>query len=215
VSAPAGAPASGHREPASRRGRPRSERSRQAILEAAAELLLAHGLGGVSMDAVAARAGAGKATIYRWWPSKEALALDALYARWEPAAGNAPDTGSLRGDLLALLEPWVEMVGERSYARVMAAILAAAQDDPAFAERYRERFVHPRREPARAAFARARRRGEIAPGLDVELALDLVYGPVYHRLLHGHAPLDGDFARRLVEAALTGIEPGWPRRQRP
>src|SRR3954447_24587005 len=90
-----------------RRGRPRSEKAREAILGAAAELLLARGLGAVSMDAVAERAGVSKATIYRWWPTKEMLALDALYHEWAAVRPRARETGSLRGDLLSLLRPWV------------------------------------------------------------------------------------------------------------
>ena len=103
-----GAGASG----APQRGRPRSEKARTAILEAAAELLLARGLSAVSMDAVAERAGVSKATIYRWWPTKETLALDALYTSG-PAAAPARDTGSLRGDLLSLLRPWARLASSR------------------------------------------------------------------------------------------------------
>src|SRR6202000_695497 len=91
-------------EPAPR-GRPRSARAHEAILKAAAGLLLEHGLAAVSMDAVAARAGVSKATIYRWWPTKETLALDALYTEWTAAAPVPKDTGSLRGDLNQLLSP--------------------------------------------------------------------------------------------------------------
>src|ERR1039458_10796037 len=87
------------------RGRPRSERARKAILEAAAELLLARGLSAVSMDAVAEQAGVSKATIYRWWPTKETLALDVLYTEWAAARPHPRDTGTLRGGLLALFWP--------------------------------------------------------------------------------------------------------------
>jgi len=97
----------------SRRGRPRSETARAAILDAADVLLLARGLDAVSMDAIAERAGVSKATIYRWWPTKEALALDALYYDWAAAGDPGRDTGSLKGDLLALLRPWVRRVGSR------------------------------------------------------------------------------------------------------
>jgi AcrR family transcriptional regulator len=137
-----------------RRGRPRSEKARGAILEAAAELLLERGLTAVSMDAVAARAGVSKATIYRWWPTKETLALDALHHEW---AGGPParDTGSLRGNLLSLLRPWARLAGRRPYGRVIAALLTEAQTDPAFAREYQERFVQPRRDQARAIFRRA------------------------------------------------------------
>jgi AcrR family transcriptional regulator len=187
-----------------RRGRPRSEKARQAILDAGAELLLLRGLGAVSMDAVAEQAGVSKATIYRWWPSKQMLALDALLD-W--AAGTAPprDTGSLRGDVLALVRPWVREIRSRPFGRVIAAFVNEAQSDPEFAEAYRTRFVEPRREAARAVFARAVQRGEVQEDLDVEVALDLIYGAVYHRLLHGHATLTDRFVRDAVELALNGI----------
>ncbi|MGH3252299.1 MAG: TetR/AcrR family transcriptional regulator, partial [Trebonia sp.] len=93
-------PGDGPAAPPPARGRPRSEKARKAILVAAAELLLDRGLAAVSMDAVAERAGVSKATIYRWWPTKETLALDALYTQWAAAAPAPRDTGSLRGDLL-------------------------------------------------------------------------------------------------------------------
>src|SRR6201985_3313739 len=96
-------------EPAPR-GRPRSARAHEAILKAAAGLLLEHGLAAASMNAVAARAGVSKATIYRWWPTKETLALDALYTEWTAAAPVPKDTGSLRGDLVELLSPWARLV---------------------------------------------------------------------------------------------------------
>jgi AcrR family transcriptional regulator len=186
------------------RGRPRSEKARHAILEAAAELLLHRGLGAVSMDAVAERAGVSKATIYRWWPSKEMLALDALL-EWAAASAPARDTGSLRGDLLSLVRPWVREITRQPFGRVIAALVTEAQSDPQFAEAYRTHFVEPRREAMRAAFARAAKRGEVPADLDVEVAVDLIYGPLYHRLLHGHAPLSGRFGEAVVDMALAGI----------
>jgi AcrR family transcriptional regulator len=190
---------------APRRGRPRSEKAREAILNAAAELLLARGLGAVSMDAVAERAGVSKATIYRWWPTKETLALDALYHEWAATRPRARETGSLREDLLSLLRPWVRLLGKRPYGRVIAALIAEAQADPAFAEQYRERFVEPRRDQARPILTRAIERGELPATTDIELALDLLYGPLYHRLLHGHAPLSERFLRQLVDTVLAGL----------
>src|SRR6202034_2408276 len=141
-------------EPAPR-GRPRSEKAHKAILGAAAELLLERGLSAVSMDAVAERAGVSKATIYRWWPTKETLALDALYTEWAAASPPPADTGSLRGDLLSLLSPWARLASSRPYGRVIAALLTEAQTDPAFAEEHRQRVVEPRRDQARAIFRRA------------------------------------------------------------
>ena len=187
------------------RGRPRSERARKAILEAASELLLARGLSAVSMDAVAERAGVSKATIYRWWPTKETLALDALYTEWAAARPQPRDTGSLRGDLLSLLRPWARLAGSRPYGRVVAALLTEAQTDPVFAAEYRERFVEPRRQQARDIFRRAIERGEIPADTKVEVALDLLYGPLYHRLLHGHAPLNDRFVREVIDMVLDGV----------
>ncbi len=198
--------AAGPAEPAPR-GRPRSEKARQAILGAAAELLLDRGMTAVSMDAVAERAGVSKATIYRWWPSKETLALDALYTGWAAARPYPRDTGSLRGDLLSLLRPWARLASSRPYGRVIAALITEAQTDPAFAAEYRQRVVEPRREQARAIFRRAIERGEIPANTKIEVALDLLYGALYHRLLHGHAPLNDRFAQEVIDMVLGGIQP--------
>jgi AcrR family transcriptional regulator len=189
------------------RGRPRSEKARTAILEAAADLLLARGLSAVSMDAVAEQAGVSKATIYRWWPTKETLALDALFTEWADARPHPRDTGALRGDLLSLLRPWVRLASSRPYGRVIAALLTKSQTDPDFAAEYRQRFVEPRRDQARAIFRRAIERGEIPADALVEVALDLLYGALYHRLLHGHAPLNERFARDVIDTVLDGVLP--------
>jgi AcrR family transcriptional regulator len=194
-------------KPAPARGRPRSTKASTAILTAAADLLLERGLAEVSMDAVADRAGVSKATIYRWWPTKETLALDALYTQWTAAAPVPRDTGSLRGDLLELLRPWVRLVRTGSSARVIAALLAEVQSDPAFAAQYRQRVTEPRRDQAREVFGRAVDRGEISPDTDTEVALDLIYGPLYLRLLQGHAPLTDAFVSSAIDLALTGIRP--------
>jgi AcrR family transcriptional regulator len=187
------------------RGRPRSEKARQAILAAAAGLLLERGLAEVSMDAVADRAGVSKATIYRWWPAKETLALDALYTQWAAAGPVPADTGTLRGDLLELLLPWVRLVRAGPHARVLAALLAKAQADPEFAAEYRRHVIQPRRDQARQILTRAIERKEIPADTDTEVALDLIYGPLYHRLLHGHAPLTDKFVEQAVDLALNGI----------
>jgi AcrR family transcriptional regulator len=192
---------------APRRGRPRSEKARLAVLEAAAELLLERGLPAVSMDAVAERAGVSKATIYRWWRTKETLALDALYNEWAAAQPPTRSTGSLRDDLMALLRPWARLASSRPYGRVIAALLTEAQTDPAFAQEYRTRFVEPRRDQARAIFRRAMERGEIPAGTKVEVALDLLYGAFYHRLLHGHAPLSDQAVHDVVDMTLRGVAP--------
>jgi AcrR family transcriptional regulator len=193
---------------APKRGRPRSEKARRAILQAAAELLLDRGLSAVSMDAVAERAGVSKATIYRWWPTKETLALDALFNEWAAATPATRDTRSLRGDLLALLRPWARMAASRPYGRVIAGLITEAQTDPGFAAEYQTRFVEPRRGQAREVFRRAIERGEVPADTKIEVALDLLYGPLYHRLLHGHAPLSDRFVRQVVDNVVDGIMAG-------
>src|ERR1700754_2622678 len=125
------------------RGRPRSAKAHAAILKAAASLLLEHGLDAVSMDAVAARAGVSKATIYRWWPTKESLALDALYTEWSAVQPGPRNTGTLRGDLLSLLRPWARLATSKPYGRVIGALISEAQTDPTFAAEYRQRVVEP------------------------------------------------------------------------
>jgi AcrR family transcriptional regulator len=190
------------------RGRPRSEEARQAILENAMELVLEQGLPAMSMDEVARRAGVSKATIYRWWPSKERLALDALAAEWASAApADETDTGTLRGDLLARFHPWVRQLNRKPYGRVAAGLVAAAQADPDFADLYREHFIQPRRDAAGDLLVRALGRGELAADTDLEVTLDLLYGPVYHRLLHGHAPLTEGFATQVVDSVLAATSP--------
>jgi AcrR family transcriptional regulator len=193
------------------RGRPRSEKARQAILAAAMDLLLDQGLTAMSMDDVARRAGVSKATIYRWWPSKERLALDALATEWAiTTPAEQGDTGTLRGDLLARFRPWVRQLNRKPYARVAAGLVAAAQTDAEFAELYRQHFVQPRRDATRHLLVRARERGEIAADTDLEVALDLLYGPVYHRLLHGHAPVTQSFAQHVIDAVIAAMSPRPP-----
>jgi AcrR family transcriptional regulator len=188
-----------------RRGRPRSETSHKAILEAARDLLLEYGLNSVSMDAVAEQAGASKATIYRWWPSKELLALDALFSQWDPGPPEAQDTGSLGGDLFALIRPWVRQLAKKPYGRIIAGLMSSAQCDPRFAREYRARFVQPRRAPGRIILARAIERDEIPADVDIEATLDLLYGPFYLRILNGHAPVNDGFARTVVDHVVAGL----------
>jgi AcrR family transcriptional regulator len=188
-----------------RRGRPRSEKARHAILDAAAALLLEAGLDAVSMDAVAARAGVSKATIYRWWPTKETLALDAIQHEWEAVRPQSRQTDSLRGDLLSLMRPWVRLIGEHPYGRVIAALLAKAQADPAFAEQYHAQFLDPRRKHAATVFQRAIDRGEIAAETDVDVALDMLYGPFYHRMLQTTGKLDDGYTCEVVEILVAGL----------
>jgi AcrR family transcriptional regulator len=169
-------------------------------------LVLDQGLHAVSIEEVARHAGVSKATIYRWWPSKERLVLDALAAEWVAAAVPFPEqSGSLRADLLARFRPWIRQLNSQPFSRVVAGLVAEAQVNAEFAELYREYFVKPRREAARELLVHARDRGEIGADTDFEVTLDLLYGPIYHRMLHGHAPLTERFAEDVIDHVLAAI----------
>jgi AcrR family transcriptional regulator len=195
-----------------RRGRPRSEQADQAILRAATEVLAERGLGGMSIEEVAARAGVGKATIYRRWPSRGALALDAFLAEFR-SQQPLPDTGTLRGDLLAALRAWIRSVTRTSAGPTLAGLIAEAQRDPELAAAWRERVIERLRSQHRIMLDRAVERGEIPADTDYEVVLDLLFGAAYHRLLQGHQPLTDRFARQVVDLVVAAVEqPRLPRR---
>jgi AcrR family transcriptional regulator len=187
------------------RGRPRSEQSRQAILAAATDLLREQGLRGMTIDGIAERAGVSKKTIYRWWPSKGVLALDAFYREWVGAQGATPDTGSLEGDLRARTRAAVRLLAHPRLGPTIAALIAEAQTDPQLAQAYHQRVLEPLRGQARAIFERALGRGEIPAESDIEAAIDLLQGALYLRLLHTHAPLNRSFADAIVTIAIHGL----------
>jgi AcrR family transcriptional regulator len=187
--------------PGARRGRPRSERAERAILEATTQLLAESGFVALTMEEVALRAGVSKATIYRRWPTKGTLAFDAFAARFL-AGQPLPDTQTLRGDLLAALRSWIRTVEGTATGRTLVGLIAEVQRDPALAEVWRDRFVRPVRNQHLVMIQRGIDRGEIPPGTDPEIALDLLFGSAYHRLLQSHLPLDEPFAVAVVDAIL-------------
>ncbi len=190
-----------------RRGRPRSEEADRAILQAAGQVLAERGLAGMSIEEVAARAGVAKTTIYRRWNSRGTLALDAFLAEFQ-SQQPLPDTGSLRGDLLAALRAWIKSVTRTSAGPILAGLVAEAQRDPGLAAAWRDRVIERLREQHRIMLDRAVERGEIAAGTDYEVVLDLLFGAAYHRLLQGHQPLTDQFARRVVDLVVAGIQGG-------
>lgn len=179
------------------RGRPRSDAAREAILAAALQLARARPLAEVSVDAIAAEAGVGKQTIYRWWTGKAAVLLEAL---GDFAEGEIPerDLGSLEADLRAFLTASFSAAAV-GVVPVLRALMAEAQRDPAFAAAFRSAFIERRRAAVHRLLARAAARGELGTG-DRELLVDLVYGALWYRMLVGHAPLDARFARTLARA---------------
>ncbi|MBV9379319.1 MAG: TetR/AcrR family transcriptional regulator [Streptosporangiaceae bacterium] len=186
------------------RGRPRSEEADRAILRAAAELLEERGLAAMSIEEVAARAGVSKATIYRRWSSKGLLALDAFVIEFR-SLQPLPDTGTLRGDLLAALSAWTWAVTRTPMGRMLAGLIAEAQHDAELHMAWRDRVLEPLRTQYRVMLDRAIERGEIAAPVDKEVVLDLFFGAAQHRLLLGHLPMTGEFISEVVDVILHGI----------
>jgi AcrR family transcriptional regulator len=189
------------------RGRPRSERSHRAILEAANEILEERGFVDLTMDEVAQRGGVSKATIYRWWPTKGMLVFEAFTANFL-AHQPTPDTGSLRGDLLAALRGWIRTVKGTVTGRTLVGLIAEVQRDPDLAEIWRERFVTRVREQHRLMIDRALERGEVSADVDSDVILDLLFGSAYHRLLQSHLPLSDHFAQAVVDTVVSGAQSG-------
>ena len=187
-----------------RTGRMRSEQARRAILDAALDLAR-RDPGALSVDAIAARAGVGKQTIYRWWPSKVAVLLDALLDQAALDVDIAP-TGPVERDLtLFLRRAFHAITGPTGSGPVLRALMADVQGDPELAQRWRRQFIEPRRQALTALLTAAVDRGEIHEP-DRDLVADLLFGAMWYRLLVGHAPLDDAFADRLAAAgsALCG-----------
>jgi AcrR family transcriptional regulator len=188
------------------RGRPRSERAHQAILHAANEILEERGFVDLTMDEVAQRAGVSKPTIYRRWPTKGTLVFEAFSADFltrQPL----PDTGSLRGDLLAALRAWIRVVKGTVTGRTLRGLIAEVQRDAELAEIWREQFTGPVRAQHRTMIDRAVERGEVSPSADPDVVLDLLYGSAYHRLLQSHLPLSDRFAQAVVDTVVAGVRP--------
>lgn len=188
------------------RGRPRSERSHRAILDAANELLAERGFVDLTIDEVAQRAGVGKTTIYRRWPGKGTLVFEAFATDFLNRQA-LPDTGSLRGDLLAALRGWIRVVKGTVTGRTLVGLIAEVQRDPELAEIWRERFVGRVRTQHRMIVDRAVERGEVSPDADPDVMLDLVFGAAYHRLLQSHLVLSDRFAQAVVDTVVAGVQP--------
>lgn len=184
-------------------GRPRSESSRQAILAAAFDLLVSRGYAGFALEAVAAAAGVGKSTIYRWWPDKAALAIDAFFQATEKEL-RFPDTGSIERDFRAQIGELAQLLrGERG--RALASMLGGARTDPALARALGERWLEPRRAWGVERMARAAATGQLKPDTDPSAALALLYGPLYTPLLFGGDVPEAEAVEAYLALACRGI----------
>lgn len=179
-------------------------RSEAAILRAALDLMAEHGVGGLTVDAVAARAGVGKQTIYRHWGSRARLVHDAIACTNDPLV--EPDTGSLRGDLEALLDQLARFLSKPDTGRVFPSMLDAAERDPELAE-LRQAHADRKRDAFRRALARAAGRGEVDAGLDVEAAIDLLVGPIFYRRLVARTAVGSGDVGHHLDLALRAVAP--------
>jgi len=194
-----GANGGGKRAP----GRPRSEQARQSILHSTLKLLHDVGFAELSIEAIAADADVGKATVYRWWPHKAALVADAFLSSAELEL-QFPDTGSVRSDMKLQMKQLIRILRGRR-GGIVAALIGGGQSDPELIKAFRERFVRPRRQEAYATLRRAIERGELPRNLDLDLTLDALYGPIYMRFLFRHDCLNARFVNEICDLVIDGL----------
>jgi AcrR family transcriptional regulator len=183
-------------------GRPRSDRAHRAILDAARAELVEHGFSRFRLEHVAARAGVGKATIYRRWPSKEALAQDLLAELAAPHIAVA-DVGDTRAELRACVATAMHAVADTPFGAVIRALLSQIAMNPDLGDPFRATVVRARRDEVGRVVARGIARGDLRPDADADVATELLVGPVYFRLMFG-GELSDAFADRIADAVFRG-----------
>jgi AcrR family transcriptional regulator len=181
----------------------RRERSRLAILDAALALCREEGYGKLSVEAIAARAGASKQTIYRWWPSKGFVLLEAL-EREVAGSASVPDTGDIVADMRTLVGALIRRHADPNFGPHVAALIAESQHDPALGRAAFERFVKGRRTPIVERLRRAQQAGQLPASLDPGAVLEVVFGALYHRLLLRSGPLDAAYGSFVVDVVFVG-----------
>ncbi|APE21249.1 MULTISPECIES: TetR/AcrR family transcriptional regulator [Streptomyces] len=193
----------------------RSERSRRAIFDAALALVSETGYAKTTIEGIAARAGVGKQTIYRWWPSKAAVLLDAfldLAARANEALGGdadseIPDTGDLAADLKYVLRATVDEMNDPAFDGPTRALAAEGMVDPELGARFTEALLEPQLGYYARRIEAAQAAGDVDPDVDPRIALELLVGPLHHRWSLRTLPLTHDYADTLVDLALRGLAP--------
>jgi AcrR family transcriptional regulator len=188
----------------------RSERSRRAILAATRELIVELGYAKVSIDAIAARAGVGKQTIYRWWPAKGAVVFDSVLELSADPSGEVaalPDTGDLEADLRLVMRATVAEFADPAFEAPIRALNTEIANDPELAALYRERLAAPVDEAKKDRLRSAQRAGQLASDADLDLILEVLYAPLYQRWLLRTGPLTESYADALVAAALKAFRP--------
>ncbi|MEO3944062.1 TetR/AcrR family transcriptional regulator [Gorillibacterium sp. CAU 1737] len=186
-----------------KRGRPRNLETQQAILTSAYELLLELGFATVTVDKIADRAGVSKATIYKWWPNKAAVIMDGFLSA-AAARLPVPDTGSVYEDIRTHAGNLAEFLTSREGA-VLRELIGEGQFDPGLADAYLSRYFQPRRQEAAGLLRKGVQRGQLKDSLDLERCIDLLYGPIFYRLLVLKEPMDKADVSIIVNYAFHGI----------
>jgi len=187
-----------------KKGRPRNAEAEKAILAAAYDLLLESGFGAVTVEKIAEQAKVSKATIYKWWPNKAAVVMDSFMSA-ALSRLPVPDTGSVRNDIAIQVTNLAKFLTSRE-GKVINELIAEGQSDPKLAEEYRSRYFSPRRLESHRILERGVHRGELKQDLDIELTIDLIYGPLFYRLLITGEKLDETFIESLINYAFEGIK---------
>lgn len=187
-------------------GRPRDEEVRKRILDSAAQLLEGRCFEEITVDSIAETSGAGKATIYRWWPNKAAVLIEAFRER---VTQELPfrHSGDFRKDVRQMLQDFTGIIYWGRKAKVFRSFIAGAQADPEIAEAFREIWIRPRRAEARKIFERHINEGAGDSRLDPDLAVEMVFSPLYYRLLTGWGEITPEYLDHVVDTAFRGYLP--------
>ncbi|MEU4693505.1 TetR/AcrR family transcriptional regulator [Actinoplanes sp. NPDC023714] len=185
----------------------RNERSRRAILTATLELLGETGYSELTIESIAARAGVGKQTIYRWWRGKGAVVLEALVDSTMAAAEpiTLPDSGDIRADLRAVLRATVAEFADPKLSATTRAITIETLSDEALAEQVRDQLLRPQLDAVKARLRAGQQAGQVREGIDLDQAVELLFGPLYHRWLLRNGPLTESYADGVTDLALAAI----------
>ena len=186
------------------RGRPRSPETREKILKAAYEMLIEVGFMDLTIEGVAAKAGVGKPTIYRRWKCKAELAMDAFLEAVNPEIA-FPDTGSAKEDFREQMQKVVKLMNSPR-GEVLANVIGCGQANDDLITAFRKNWLLPRREDAKRIFQRGVERGELKDDVDVEVAIDALYSPLFYRLLLKHQALSNKFVDESIEVVFGGLE---------
>jgi len=204
LAGPKQVPSSGNRVNGNKRlpGRPRSEQARRAILRSTLKLLRRCSFPELTIEAIAADANVGKATVYRWWSNKGALVVDAFASNAEDKL-HFPNTGSVYRDMSLQMSQFLAILRSQR-GRIVAALVGGGQFDPELLSSFRERFLRPRREEAYKTLRRAIERGELPRDLDLDVVLDILYGAIYMRFLIRHDELNEGYINGVCRLVLAG-----------